>query len=526
MIPGLSPQANQYYLDNPVEYSQDFLKLRNDYVDPYSYQQKVINFLPLMESHIENQVRILLVLGARQIFGKSTTASMIGAWYPPMHDYSNTIIISHRQRRADKMLNNIKQYYRKKPTLRDMTKLGGHANLKWSNTEIELTNEAIVASLTEGNDADSSVGDATNLVIIDEVARFKNADSIKAAIMPTIFETDGVIIMFSSSWGCVGKGQFWADIVKASRENGSKNLVELDAIQCLDIQRNRWSRLHGEKKAQFLYNKKIEFLEEQKRMMGRYVYEMQYMNSFDTGLEGVFDLLDLDKCFTGFVPFVEGDQGRMYINIVDYGKSVRTGDKSVLSTYDVTDLDMVQCVARNSYSLNYKDVIPKIEERVLRFPGKLCCDIGGGENQLETLTDMSSLRRIGVHPIGMIFSGSLKKASVQTFEDKGIIRKTFSKNDAVLRLQSYIQKHNIEYCKNCNQKQYENYIQITTKSGLVSFSHPPNGHDDEIDTDLMLMALISEMQSNMEDKAYSAGITPVGTVSPGVNIGETSIIAM
>lgn len=510
MLPGVSEQANEYYLNNPVAYTQDFLTLKGSPLNPYSYQQKVLNTLPLMEPHLEDQLRILLVLGARQIFGKSTTAGMIGSWFAPMHDYSETVIISHRQRRADKMLNVVKTYFRKKPVLRSMTKLGGHSDLKWSNTEVELTNEAHLSSLTEGNDADSAVGDATNLVIIDEVARFKSADSIKAAIMPTIFETNGVIVMLSSSWGRVGKGQFWYEVIREARENGGKNLIELNAIQCLDVQKRRWLNLHGLEKAEFLYQKKMEFLDEQLQMMGRHIYEMQYMNSFESGLESVFELRDLEKRFTGVPQLSEAIEGQKYITTVDYGKSIKTGDRTVLSTYDVTDYKDVSCVRRDNYSLNYSEIIPLIVDRVLAFPGGLFCDLGGGEYQLEELNNNVELYKRGIKPTGVIFSGSMKKRTTQDFEDKGILRKTISKYECVLRLQRYMslqeKEHNISYCKGAKRKQYEDYVEVITPSGLKSFQHPPEGHDDEIDTDIILMAILSEYEDTSKSSAYSASV--------------------
>jgi len=518
MIPGLSPEVNELYLQQPVAFVQDFLSLKGHELNPYSYQRNVLNYLPVMEPNLENQVRILLVLGARQIFGKSTVASMIGTWFACTHDYSETIIISHRQRRSEKTLARIKKYYRDKPLLRNMTKVGGHSDLSWSNTEIELSNEATVASLTEGNDADSAVGDSTNLVIIDEVARFKNADSIKASIMPTVFETNGVIVMLSSSWGRTGKGQYWFELVKDARENNTYPIIDLNAIQCLDIQKKRWINAYGEERAQFLYDKKLEWLEQQKRTIGRYLFEMQYMNSFETGLESVFEITDTDKCFKSNIPLYEAIESRRYLTAVDFGKSIRTGDRSVISTYDITNFSKdilkvpdyekkIECVARESYSIDYKDVVPKIVDRCIRFPGGLFCDIGGGEHQIEILNAEKDLYKYGIKPVAMIFSGSMKKQATKDFEDKGIIRKTFSKYASVLMLQTLIQLHNINYCKGCNKEQYEEYAEIRTPSGLVSFSHPPDGHDDEIDTDLICMAVLSELDS-MQKNMYAADAVP------------------
>jgi len=530
MIPGLSPQVNEFYLDNPVAYSQDFLELKGSPLYPYSYQQSVLNKLPSMEPDLENQLRILLVLGARQIFGKSITASIIGAWYAPLHDYSNVLIISHRMRRSTKMLSNMKNYFKHKAVLKSMTRMGGHSDLKWSSDEIELSNESNISSLPEGNDADSAVGEATSVVLIDEVGKFKNADSIKAAIMPTIFETNGVIIMLCSSWGRVGKGQFWYEVVQESRDCGSKNLIEMDAIQCLDVQKERWIATHGIERAEFLLKKKMDFLTDQKKMLGLHLYNMQYMNSFETGLENVFEPEDLKKCFKKTVSIVDAQEGRKYITVVDYGKSVKTGDETVISTYDITkvtkDIDEseIDCVYRRSYSINYKDVIPKIEERVLRFKSPLYCDIGGGEMQLEVLNDNMNIKRLGIKPVGMIASGSMKTQTTKDFVDKGITRKTFNKYECVLRLQAYIQRHNINYGRACDIKNYEEYVEITTPSGSKSFNHPPDGHDDDIDTDIMLMAVLSEQENTVGP--YSASVVDTYNSPTGIIIANPNTFYM
>jgi len=501
MIEGVSDKVNEFYLKHPTEFVQDNLRLLGKPLNPYIYQQRVLNSMPLMEKDLTNQERVMAVCGARQIFGKSTTASMIATWYMFMHDRTNTVIISHRQRRSDKMLAKIKKYITSNPLLNAMTKKGGNADLIWSASEVELTNDSTISSLPEGNDADSAVGDTTDVVIIDEIARFKNPDSIKGAIMPTVFECDGIILFFSSSWGRGGRGEYWYEIMES---DDYKLKFNVNTEECLRFQYERWIQDFGEKTAKIKLDKKTLWLKYQKRELGRYLFEMQYMNSFEYGLDSVFDKKDLKICFTNTPQLIDPIKGRRYITMVDFGKSIKTGDKTVISTYDFTDIEQIQCVNRQKYSKKYTEVLKDIKNTVLDFNSEvLGCDLGGGEKQVEDLDEDLELMQRGIKVIGVFSSGNMKHTT-SDFEDKGIMRKTINKYQCATRLVSMIENHSITYCRNAMKKEYEDYLIVKTPSGLKSYKHPPKGHDDAIDTDIMLMGFLSEM--GVTTNAYSVGV--------------------
>ena len=517
MIEGLSDEANAYYLNNPVPFVQDFIKLNGKAVNPYEYQQPVLNTLPLMEPHLDNQVRLMAVLGARQIFGKSTTASFIATWYAYLHDNAQISIISHRQRRSDKMLAKIKKYISSNSILDGMSKTY-NSDLTWSTSEIELSNNTIITSLPEGNDADSSVGDTTNVAIIDEVARFKNCDSIKASILPTLFESFGVVIMFSSSWGRGGKGEYWFTVVN----NPEYTIFKTDSMEALKVQYRRWVIEYDKKKAETLIQKKLDWLKFQKRELGEYLYNMQYMNSFEHGLDSAFEQADLDVCFTDIPQLFEPMDDRKYICIVDFGKSVKTGDKTVISVYDYTDIEKISCIYRQGYSLLYTKVLPKIVDAVCRFNvDSIYCDLGGGEKQVEDLNEDVELLRRGIKTIGVFFSGTMRKTTTD-YEDKGIIRKTINKYQCANRLVSYVENHNIKYCRDCNRNEYDNYLIVETPSGLRTYNHPPNGHDDAIDTDIILMSVISEMTAQID--VYGAHVVKGSSMGGISQSKENSIM--
>jgi len=520
MIEGLTEEVNAFYLQNPVAFCQDFIRLRGNALHPYTYQQPVLKTLPSMEPDLDDQKRCMAVLGARQIFGKSTVASIISTWYAFLHDDSQVIILSHRQRRSDKMLSMIKKYITSNPLLNSMSR-SHNPQLTWSTSEIEIGNNSIITSLPEGNDADSAVGDTTNLVIIDEVARFKNSDSIKASIMPTVFESFGIIIMFSSSWGRGGRGEYWYQVV-----NNSDYIVhQTNTIEALKAQYKRWKVTDSEERAKVLINKKLEWLKWQKKELGEYLYNMQYMNSFEYGLDTAFEQADLDVCFTETPQLLEPITGRRYVETVDFGKSTKTGDKSMVSIYDYTDLEHIDCVSRNGYSLLYTKVVPKIIDFGIKFDvDGIYCDLGGGEKQVEDLNDDTELLKRGIKTTGVFSSGTMRKTTSE-YEDKGIIRKTINKYQCANRLVSYVENHNIKYSRDCFRSEYDDYLIVETPSGLRTYNHPPNGHDDAVDTDIILMAIVSEMGSPMN--TYGAHVVPGNQYGSGTpQMRQNSIVML
>jgi len=518
MIENLSNEINDFYLQNPVAFCQDFIRLRGNALCPYTYQQPVLNALPLMEPNLPNQKRCMAVLGARQIFGKSTVASIIGTWYAFLHDDSQIIILSHRQRRSDKMLSMIKKYITSYPLLNSMSRKY-NSHLTWSTSEIELLNGSIISSLPEGNDADSAIGDTTHLVIIDEVARFKKSESIKGSIMPTVFESFGNIIMFSSSWGRGARGEYWYQVIN----NPDYIVFQTNTSEALKAQYQRWKVTLGKDKARILIKKKIEWLKQQKRELGEYLYNMQYMNSFEYGLDSAFEQTDLNMCFTGLPQLTEPIPGRRYIETVDFGKSAKTGDKSIVSVYDYTDLEKIECIYRQGYSLLYTQVIPKIIEPAIKFNvDNIYCDLGGGEKQIEDLNDDVELLKRGIKTSGVFFSGTMRKTT-SDYEDKGIVRKTINKYQCANRLVSYIENHNIRYCRDCFRNEYDDYLIVETPSGLRTYGHPPSGHDDAVDTDIILMAIVSEMSAPMD--MYDAYVVPEKKIYNSIpQMGQNSIV--
>ena len=311
--------------------------------------------------------------------------------------------------------------------------------------------------------------------------------------------------MFSSSWGRGGKGEYWYDVVN---KNPGYIIFKTDAIEALKAQYKRWETTIGKDKAKELVEKKLQWLQFQKRELGEYLYQMQYMNSFEYGLDNAFEQADLDKCFTNVPQLISPIDGRRYIETVDFGKSIKTGDMTTVSIYDYTDINHIECVYRKPYSMLYTEVIPKIVKPATVFnPDGIYCDLGGGEKQVEDLNADIELIKRGIKTIGVIFSGSIRKTT-SDFEDKGILRKTIGKYQCGNRLVSYIENHNILYSRDCMRDEYDDYLVVETPGGSRTYNHPPNGHDDAIDTDIILMGVISEMSGNFGLEGYDAYVVP------------------
>ena len=74
------------------------------------------------------------------------------------------------------------------------------------------------------------------------------------------------------------------------------------------------------------------------------------------------------------------------------------------------------------------------------------------------------------------------------------------------------------------RSEYDHYLVVQTPGGSRTYSHPPNGHDDAIDTDIILMGIISEMSTNYGNSGYDAMAVPVGNIHGGVNHSEQDSI--
>jgi hypothetical protein len=464
MIPGLSTQANQFYQENQHLFCEDFFKFENgEAFIPYEYQAKTMLAL--------NEHRQVAGMFSRQT-GKTTIDSAIATSDALLYDGHNIPITAPRQRHSNRIIARCKRLLKSSrywdKVLYKMTS-EEHPDLSWSRTTIEFANGSTITALPEGDEGTAYLGESAHLAICDEVARFKDAEGFIASVVkPSVFATGGKILLTSSSWGRVGKGVGWYNLLNS----GEFYTIEVNAHQALEQQKPHLSEKE--------YNDRVTFLKQAERL-SPITFKMQYLNSFEGGLDVPFNADKVSLMFTT-TPYSSPNllQHRRIMFAIDWGKSLRTGDKTVLGIADVTNpLDL-----HIHDILTWQEPYTKVTEKILNLakvwnPKFVRCDIGSGEHQLEVLTKEFrnySTKVEGVYASTTAFSDSSRV-------EHGVIRKVISKNLGIEALGHYIDNDMITIHKDIPdaKKQLLDYVKEVTDAGNIKYGHLPGGHDDIVD---------------------------------------------
>jgi hypothetical protein len=475
MIPGLSTQANQFYQQNPNNFCEDFFKFESgEAFIPYDYQAN------LMRALVEH--RFVAGMFSRQT-GKTEIDSAIADIEALLHDGHNIPITAPRQRHSNRIIARCKRTLKNSrywdTVLYKMTS-EEHPDLAWSRTTIELSNGSTITALPEGDEGTAYLGESANLAICDEVARFKDAEGFIASVVkPSVFATGGKILLTSSSWGRVGKGVGWYNLLNSNEFYK----IEVNAYEALSQQKPHLSERE--------YKDRMDFLRKEE-VVSPITFKMQYLNSFEGGLDVPFNP---DKVVSMFVktPYQSPNllSHRRIMFAIDWGKSLRTGDKTVLGIADVTNpLDLhVHDI------LSWQEPYTKVTEKILNLakiwhPKYVRCDIGSGEHQLEVLTKefrQTSAKVEGVYASTTAFGDSVRI-------EHGVIRKVISKNLAIEALGYYIDNDLITIHKDIpeTKKQLLDYVKEVTDAGNIKYGHLPGGHDDDVD---VLMFIVDAVRN-------------------------------
>lgn len=474
-LPGFSNELMEKFNNYPSIFCETFFTMNGKPLVLYPYQVRCIN----------DDTKRQIWFRARQT-GKSTDISLKALQTGICNSDLNIPIISARQRFSNRIIRNCKRLI-KRSTYYDsvLSKLTVDSNkdLAWSKTEIEFSNGSLIVALPEGEEGTAAVGESSHLVFVDEVARMKDAEFlINSVIRPSLFATDGNLILASSSWGKYGKGAAWYDLVKG----GAYKVHEINAYNAIDEQREVITERE--------YNNKLEFLKEEERI-NPVMFQMQYMNSFEGGMDNPFTEETIDKCFTSS-SYIKRDNAYIVFSI-DWGKSSVTGDKTVVAIFDISNYNDIHLIKFYSYSLDYLTAIAKINELAMAWKPKLIlCDIGAGEAQLEILSKSLG----GVSAIEGVKAGKVLTESV--WRDHGITRRIFDKNTAVANLSAYmdlgtITIHSSDYAI---KKEFYDYTMEITTANNIRYTHLPGGHDDHIDVVLQLISKL-RFKGTKEQKA-------------------------
>lgn len=159
--------------------------------------------------------RFNIVLKFRQA-GLTELISMYALWLAMYHRNKNIVIISIKDRVAKKVLRKIKYMYKNLPEHLQVPIINGRANEYGTSTEMEFSNGSLITSVPTTEDAGRS--EAVSLLVIDEAAIVRWANTIWAAALPTL-STGGAAIVNSTPYG-VGNwyhGQ-WVDSISGGNE--------------------------------------------------------------------------------------------------------------------------------------------------------------------------------------------------------------------------------------------------------------------------------------------------------------------
>jgi hypothetical protein len=193
--------------------------------------------------------------------GKSTIAAVI-ALHKALRDESSLILIlAPSERQAKETFGKLAGFYRRM----------GHPvpSESYRKMGLELMNCSRVEALP-GTEKTVRGFSAVDLLVLDEAARV--ADELYHAIRPMLAVSGGRLIMMSTPWG--KRGIFHREWV----EGIGWERYEVPASQC--------PRIPGA------------FLEEERRTLGRWLYEQEYACIFGENIDAVFKHEDISAAVT------------------------------------------------------------------------------------------------------------------------------------------------------------------------------------------------------------------------------------
>jgi len=278
----------------------------------YHFQKAVLyNFL---------KHRFNIVLKPRQM-GLTELIALFSLWMAMYTPHYNIQIISLKERVAKKLLRRIKHIYDNLPFYIRLPITNGVKG-RGTATELIFTNNSVITSIPTTEDAGRS--EAVSLLVIDEAAIIKNADTIWAAAFPTL-STGGRAIINSTPLG-VGNWyhQTWVDGLAGG--NGFNN-IRLD-----------W-QMHPDRQA--------DWYDLMRNALGAKRTAQEIDGDFLSSGDTVFDLVDIKDIeeFIADNPYIESRYGgsllifekpvpgRQYF----LGADVATGRAKDYSTFSIMD---------------------------------------------------------------------------------------------------------------------------------------------------------------------------------------------
>ena len=399
-------------MENPVLFAEKILKFR-----PLPYQKEIL---------LDGSKRIVLRM-CRQS-GKSTTLAIKVLWYAVTHPNSTCLILAPSRRQSSLMMDKIHSFISSmEPEIRrSLFK-------KLMREKVYLRNGSVIVSLPCAEHR--LRGFTANLVVLDEVAFFRDDETvIYSIIYPMLSTTDGQLIMSSTPWGT--DNVFY----RVCFDPGfSKHVVTW-----------REPVKYGLMKREFIEEMKLRIPEERFRME----FEAEFVEETDSFLPKSLLVKAIDSELEPY-RFERKYEGTFYIGL-DFGKH---RDYSVITVLEKRNSENIRLIHFKRFPLgtNYASVIGYCKSICDRwdYVEKICADVTGvGDYIVEDMLET------GLPVEGIYFTRRKKEEManyMKSLMESGAL-KIFYDKDLISELN--VEKYGF------------------TKERYVKFWHPEGTHDD------------------------------------------------
>jgi len=434
--------------EDPSLFAYSLLRNRKgDRLKLYAFQDMIIN----------DPNKLVAVAIARQT-GKSTLAIIKALHYILNHDNATVLVISKTLKQSMELISKLKSLINNSPLKDALNELASGYDNK-SEYYVKNKGKDTYSRIISVPATDAARGFTADLVIADEIAFWDNSvEMFNEAILPTISETKGSIIMLSTPKGKIGI------FYQAFEKPKLWSCYQFDWRICP----------HHTEESMQVY----------KDQLGDFAFRQEYEASFVANQSAYFrekevkDAIDdnLELGQTTALPVVIGvDFGKRLDNSVIYVGCIENPQDH----YDYQRIKVIDVIEK-PLGTDYNLIVGELKSLFIKYnPANILYDqTGVGEGPGDFMKDL------GLPVEGIVFSIQKK---VNLYSNlKLLFEKRQIKIPNLKRLKDELLLFEYEY----------------TTSGNMKLHHPDGGHDDHCDS-LCLMAF---------------GLKRPGMVTPGLTI--------
>lgn len=232
---------------------------------------------PWQAALLQSEWQRALLLCSRQA-GKSTVTGALASWTAQYQPGSLTLLLSAAQRQSGELFRKVKRFYHALPNRVPVK--------QESALQMELTNGSRIIALP-GKEETVRGYDAVDLLVIDEAARVK--DQLYYSVRPMLAVSGGRLIALSTPFG--KRGFFHQEWTEGEADWYKTKIAAYDVPRITP-----------------------EFLAEERRKLGDFWFDQEYMCIFKDAIDSVFSHDDIMDAFSDEVEplFGEGQWGSMW----------------------------------------------------------------------------------------------------------------------------------------------------------------------------------------------------------------------